>query len=90
MKPSLLRRAHTVKTKTVWFGELEELGGDQYIVVSDTEENAKAALLSKWCEYDRERGSDYHGRVKTFDDLAEIYGAYVVEVPLNRAVNPKR
>ena len=45
MKPSLLRRAHTVKTKTVWFGELEELGGDQYIVVSDTEENAKAQVV---------------------------------------------
>ena len=76
-----------LKTRTVWFGELEELGGEQYVVVSDTEQDAQDALLFKWREYDRDHGSDY--QVKSFNDLAEIYGAYVVKLPLYKAVNPK-
>jgi hypothetical protein len=42
-----------MKKKTVWFGEIEELGGEQYVVVAETEQDAKDALLYKWREYDR-------------------------------------
>lgn len=67
-----------------WFGTLPELGGDGRIVVAETEEKAKDALLAAWRSYDKSVGSDYHGQVKTFSDLEEIYGAFVKCVPWNQ------
>jgi len=73
----------------VWFGSLEELGGDEYVVVAHSEQQAKDALMAAWKEYDRKYTSDYRGQVKFFQDLADIYGAYVRQMPWDKALSPK-
>lgn len=74
------------KRPEAWFGEIQELGGYGCFVVADSEANAKAALMKAWRDYDRDYVSDYRGRVKSFDDLAEIYGAHVRLMPWNQYV----
>lgn len=69
-----------------WFGEIQELGGYGRYVVAESEQKAKAALLKAWRDYDHVHHSDYHGQVKSFDDLAEIYGAHVRSMPWNQYV----
>ena len=74
------------KRPEAWLGTIDELGGYGRYVVADSEANAKAALLKAWRDYDAAHGSDYHGQVKTYDDLTEIYGAYVRLMPWNQYV----
>ena len=72
--------------KQAWLGALDELGGYGRYVVADSREKAEAALLKAWQDYDKLHHSDYHEQVKKFDDLAEIYGAYVRLMPWNQYV----
>lgn len=73
-----------------WYGSLPDCcGGYDVVVIADTEDHAKDALLKAWQNYDRESGSTYHGQVKTFEDLADIYGAFVKCLPWNQWVYEK-
>jgi len=76
--------ARTIKRFNPWFGILPELGGYGRIVVADSEVAAKTALMDAWKKYDAEYISAYRGQVHGFDDLAEIYGAYVKCMPWNQ------
>lgn len=69
-----------------WFGEIQELGGYGRFVVAESKEKAEAALLKAWRDYDKACGSDYHGRIHNFENLAEIYGAHVRLMPWNQYV----
>lgn len=69
----------------VYLGLLPDMGAEETFVIADSPENAKLALLRAWKDYNKTFGSDY--QVKTFEDLAEIYGACVIEMPWNEARN---
>jgi len=73
--------------KQVWFGRIDELGGYGRYVVADSEKAAQDALLKAWQDYDKSNGSDYHGQIHNFEDLAEIYGAAVHCMPWNQYVH---
>ena len=72
--------------RNAWLGTIDELGGYGRYVVADSRRAAENALLQAWKDYDQTHGSDYHGQVKSFDDLAEIYGAFVRSMPWNQYV----
>jgi hypothetical protein len=68
----------------VWLGIVGEIGGYGRYVVADSKESAETVLLKAWRDYDKSNGSDYHGRIKSFEDLSEIYGAQVQCMPWNQ------
>ena len=74
------------KMPEAWFGEIQELGGYGRYVVAESRKQAEDALLKAWRDYDKIHHSDYRGQIKTFENLAEIYGAHVRLMPWNQYV----
>lgn len=70
-----------------YFGMLPDLGGEDRYVIAPSVKSAKSLLMAEWREYDRQFHSDYHGQVKSFNDLAEIYGASVIFMPWGKVTN---
>lgn len=76
-----------LRASPIYLGIFPELGGETLYVISLSADGAKKLLLKAWRRYDRLHHSDYHGQVKTFDNLAEIYGAQVTAMPLDEVVH---